>query len=329
VTTYTKQYQWVNVQQSKKVWVPATTTSGGTDTGGGGTATGYWKTVYYNVLQYKLVNVPTGTTTVWKWVPVYQNQSYTTYVDQTVPGVLQSTNTYPVNGQIIYVSDNIKGISGRLNGRLTISGARDVVITGSLQYVDANNQLAYLNGTNPAQPYVPNPAFIRNHALGIISKGDIKYARTAPASIEINASLISSAGMIGMEGIVLDANGTPTLSGAANIKTSMRRLGAIMSSKRPCATLLDNMNQVMHGFSAGSSTYDRMLLTSAPPGYPTEEVVMWQPNMKCAGANYVAAGSGVFNSGVVTPITNLTSLVTIRAATCNNKFQWIPTVSCN
>lgn len=324
---YTKQWQWVSVQQSKKVWVVvAPVNNGGTDLGGGGSAGGYWKTVYFNVMQFKQVNVQTGTTTVWKWLPVYTDVPYTAWISQVVPGSLQDAtayNVYDTDSKIFYISGDVQTLSGNINGRATIVADHDVMINGSIRYVDDNNQFACLNGLTPAQPYDVNPTFVRNHALGLIAKNDIRFARTAPATMEVNASLISTNGMIGMEGIVLDAAANPSLSGAAAIKTSLRRYGTVMSAKRPVSTLLDVANQVIHGFQQGSSQYDSGLVMIVPPGYPSEEVSLWEPVVKADGGNFTDAGDGTYDANLVTPVAgNLMPIRDVRSLVQGMKFDW-------
>jgi len=331
VTNYVKQYQWVNVQKSKKVWVPVNPVNeGGVDVGGGGNVTGYWQTQYYWQLEWKLVNVPSGTTTVWKWVATYANVPYTVMVNQTVAGTFVSTNTYAAADSIFFISDNVRALAGNLNGKCSIITTHDVLVTGSLRYRDSSGQYAYLNGLSNVLAYTPNPAFVRNHALGVIAKGDIRYARTSPAIMEVNGSLISTNGMVGMEGIVLDNAGNPSLSGSQSLKTSLRRFGTIMAAKRPVSSLLNNMNQVIHGFQEGQSEYDEGLITYLPPGAPQEDVAMWHPNMRASGANFTFGGTGVYDVNSVTPIAaSLTPITTVRNQVQNVKFDWGCTGVCN
>jgi hypothetical protein len=321
-TVYQKQQQWVDVQKTQKVWVVVDPKSSGTDVAGGGSAGGYWKTVTYTVKELKTVNVAVGTKMVWQWVAVYTNVPYVELVNQTIPGALQSTKTYAVNGQVIFVQDNVKSISGDLNGKLSIVTDHDATINGSIRYIDGGNNYAYLNGLDSSKSYDPNPKFQRNHSFGLIAKGDVKYAKTAPQQIEINGSLVSTAGFVGMDGIVLDSKGNPSLSGDPAIKTSLRRFGSIMASKRPVATLLDVANQVVTGFTLGSSAYDEGLVAELPPGFPSEEISMWQPTMKEEGAEFTDGGSGCFDSNLVTPVMNLTAVATVRGKVKSLNWDW-------
>jgi hypothetical protein len=301
-TAYKKEYQWVDVKKSRKVWVPAdnSQSSGGTDLGSVSTSGGYWKTEYYYVKEYKLVNVPNGTEKVWKWVPIYENQKVTEYVDQVVPGTLQSTTTYAADGKVFYFKDNIKSLAGELDGRTTLVTESGVKIVDSLQYVDSYGETAMLHGETNSKTYEANPKFIRDHALGIIAKGDILYSLGAPNHLEINASLISTHGTVAFEGIVVGSDGTLTLAANATKRECLRRFGSVMSSKRPCATLLGVDGMLLHGFKTGDSTYDRSLVYGSPPAYPSEQVVMWQPNMKASGADWTDAGKGSYDASSAT-----------------------------
>jgi hypothetical protein len=336
VTDYAKVWQWVDVSVTSKVWVPVDTSksSGGTDLGGGGNAGGYWKTVTTVQKQWKQVNVAVGTHQVLQWVPVYTNVPYTAYVNQTVPAVLQSSNTYAADNQIFYFTDNVKGLAGDVNGHVTLVGEHNFLITGNLRYKDSTGQYAYLNGLDDSKPYDPNPKFTRDHALGVMTVGDIRYATTSPDKMEINASLISSNGVVGMDGIVVatvagnltkatgGSGSSLSLSGTAVVKTSLRRFGSVMSSKRPVSTLLDDAGQVLHGFRSGASTFDRNNMLNPPPGFPNEDVVMWVPTMKAPGADFTSAGGGSYDSSLVTPLGKLTPMASVHSKVHQKQFKF-------
>ncbi len=323
-TQYRKEYQWVDVTKSRKVWVPSdnSQSTGGTDVGAVSDAGGYWKTESYVVKEYKLVNVPNGTYTTYEWVPVYENQKVTTYVDQLIPGTLQSTTTYPADGRIFYFRDNVKSLGGELNGRATLVADYGVLINDSLQYIDSAGEYAMQHGEDSSKSYDPNPKFQRNHALGIIAKGDIRYSKSCPNHLEINASLISTSGTVGFEGIVVADDGALSLDGSSVKREGLRRYGSVMCSKRPVATLLDAGGQLLHGFKTGESLYDRNLITNPPAGYPNEEVVMWAPNMMAEGGDFTPAGSGTYDSALVTPIGKLTPLSDVHELVRTIGFAW-------
>src|SRR4030095_3184565 len=107
-------------------------------------------------------------------------ETYIAYVAQTVAGKLVSTTNVDSIG-VVYIPDTIRAISGDLNGHLTVVTESNAMVTRHLRYVDNENDYAYLNGSPPASgEFLPNPKFNRNHALGIIAKGDVRYALTAP-----------------------------------------------------------------------------------------------------------------------------------------------------
>ena len=66
-------------------------------------------------------------------------------------------------------------------------------------------------------------------------------------------------------------------------------------------------NDKVTGFTLGSSAYDEGLVAELPPGFPSEEISMWQPTMKEEGAEFTDGGSGCFDSNLVTPVMKLTA----------------------
>lgn len=315
-TQYREEYQWVDVKKTRKVWVPNDDSRGGTDMAGGGTGMGYWKTEVYYEQEYKKVQVPDGTYTAWEWVPTYATTTSTTYKDTTVAGALLSTTQYPASG-IFYFPDRVTSIRGDLNGKVTVVSESSIEITGNLRYRDDQGNTAYLHGGTTDETYTPNPSFVRDHALGIVAKGDIRYDRNVPTYLEVNASLISTEGMVAYEGIALDASGTPYLDGKRRRRESLRRFGSIMSYRRPVSTLLKGTGKVDHGFKAGDSVYDRSLLSAPPPGYPNEETAMYFSEFRVDVSNVTDPGNGVW-AGTVAPVAGLMNLDQIKTQTIRN-----------
>ncbi len=236
---------------------------------------------YENVQKSKTVRVKTGTrivrksrkvfdhyTTVTKSrdVPKYRMETYQ-YMDWVnVAERLARTDVVPTKG-ILYFEKKIRKIEGKVQGQVSVASNDRVKITGSIQYIDANNNTRMLNGLDKTQRYKFNPAYRGKSVLGIMSRGDITYSRDIPASIEINASLISTQGKVAMEGISVNADGTQvgiTNDAAAHpnlyVKDSIRRLGGIVSRKRPVATYVDSSNNVGCGFREGVSIMDRNMI---------------------------------------------------------------------
>lgn len=321
-TSYKSEWQWVSTRKSHKIWIEndGSGIGGGTDVGGGAT-TGYWKTEYYYEDVWTLVEVPDGTYVVPELVPIYETQTTTEYVSQTVAGAFVETVMRPADG-IVYFPGTVRKLFGQLNGRLSLVTESSLKISGNIQYVDDDGDFAQLNGVNPAAgDYLPNPEFDRNHALGVIAQGDILYARAAPTNLEINAALVSTTGKISMEGISIDADGKPSKVGATSLKSSLRRLGSILSAKRPVATLLDNGGTVIHGFQTGSSLYDAGALVDPPPGFPSEEELQCLDTVRRDPADSFPEGEVEDAPGVV-PLTSLKSYAEIRLLSTRVRFDW-------
>jgi hypothetical protein len=153
-----------------------------------------------------------------------------------------------------------------------------VTIEGNLRYVDGHGRYACLNGVTPAAgDYAPNPAFVRNHALVVIAQGDITIALGDPAGgagvpddFELNGALISTRGRVGISGIAVDGAGEVFVTGDPSRRDSIRRLGAILSARRPVSALLDPDGALKHGFRSGASLFDAQLLAAPPPACPSE-----------------------------------------------------------
>ena len=85
---------------------------------------------------------------------------------------------------------------------------------------------------HPSQKYAFNPNYTGNSVLGIVSKGDIHYAKDGPANLEINASLISIDGKVAYEGIDVSSDGKQVSVDGSSLnstKDSIRRLGGIVA----------------------------------------------------------------------------------------------------
>jgi hypothetical protein len=169
-------------------------------------------------------------------------------------------------------------LKGELNGRLTIVTPSTVTIDGNLRYVDGHGRYACRNGVTPASgDYAPDPDFVRNHALAVIAQGDITFdlgepadGKGVPNDFELNGALISTRGRVGISGIEVDGAGTVSVTGDASRRDSIRRLGAIVSARRPVSALLHPDGTLSHGFRSGVSLYDAQLLADPPPACPTD-----------------------------------------------------------
>ncbi len=236
---------------------------------------------YIDVQKSKWVKVQTGTKVVQKSKkvldhyntvtytrdrPTYRQEPYT-YMDWVnVQEKLARTEVVPTKG-VLYFEKMIRKIAGKVQGQISVASNDRVKITGSIQYVDSNNNSRMLNGLDTTKRYKFNPAYKGKSVLGIMSRKDITYARSIPKKLEINASLISTQGKVSMEGISVNADGTQV--GISNdaaahpslyVKDSIRRLGGIVSRKRPVATYVDSSNNVGCGFREGVSIMDRNMI---------------------------------------------------------------------
>jgi hypothetical protein len=236
---------------------------------------------FVNVQKSKVVKVKIGTKVVQKSrqvfdhyktvtksrnVPKYRQEAYQ-YMDWVnVAEKLARTQVVPTKG-VLYFEKMIRKIQGKVEGQVSVASNDRVQITDSIQYHDANNNTRMLNGLDKTKRYQFNPAYRGKSILGIMSRNDITYSRNIPASIEINASLISTEGKVSMEGISVNNDGTQvgiSNSAAAHpnlyVKDSIRRLGGIVSRKRPVATYVDSSNNVGCGFKEGVSIMDRNMI---------------------------------------------------------------------
>jgi len=190
---------------------------------------------------------------------------------------------------VIWIDGRITSLHGDLRGRVTIVGSEDVRITGNLRYVDADGDPAMLNGGAGAKPYVRNPAYGGSSALGVIARGDILFTDAMPESTEVNGTLLSAGGRVGIDGFRIDDGGRPVFEpcpdaqageaayaaigrGHARFtKESLRHLGGVISNDRILETYLvpqdDGTSCVAAGFRRGTTRFDTNLLLEAPPGF--------------------------------------------------------------
>jgi hypothetical protein len=175
----------------------------------------------------------------------------------------------PVSG-VIYVKGKITKLDGSLCGRLTIVSEQSITISQNLQYVDANNRTAYLNGTRHDAPFIPNPAYTGDSSLGIIANGNIDIDRSVPAHVEIDAVMYSKTGHIGMAGYTLNAGGTGLTGYDSSFhKQGVRYLGSIISAQRPVDQICNGSGQIIAGFDYSQFTYDNNSFIGPPPHFLT------------------------------------------------------------
>jgi hypothetical protein len=236
--------------------------------------------VYRTETQYSTRNVYdtrtiTETLTVYDQEPIYELRDVT----YKIPAERVATKTLaaPANG-LIFVAGNVRSIQGDIVGRLTIGSEGSITITGNLVYRDGSGNPAFFNGVEPWLDYEANPEYAGSAALGLLARSDVLYSRRVPENLEINAAIASLTGRVGIEGVVLDESGAviaensfvdeygAPVSGLEFSRNSIRRLGAVTTSRRPVETVVRD-GRITSGFNVGQAVYDNRLLASPPPGY--------------------------------------------------------------
>jgi hypothetical protein len=254
--------------------------------------------------------VPIYTTeTYYVDVPVYETQ--TVDVDQTVPVYEQQTQTWtqhelqwPVQvsetiltlgdaANTIYIDGRITKLYGDINGRVTVVGNEKVRVTGNLRYVDNDGDTAMLNGSDYTQPYVRNEAYDAKSVLGVVARDDVLLTSKMPTQAEINATLLSATGRVGIDGFQIDETGEPVkdwtygltageiekenayrYTGTTNYTfkyESLRRIGGLISNDRILETYVlpsqNGTSYVDSGFKRGTMRFDFNLLFNPPPNF--------------------------------------------------------------
>jgi len=280
--------------------------------------TGYTTETYTTT---ERVQVGTTTETRTRQVPVYTTETYTVQVpvyetrsvqvQQQVPVYNTVTNTWTEKVYVapvlmsttnvtlgdvantMYIDGRITKLDGDLNGRLTIVGNEKVRVTGNLRYVDDAGRTAMLNGGDYTKPYQRNEAYKGNSVLGIIARDDVLLTNGLPTQAEVNATMLSTTGRVGIDGFQIDTTGEPikdhyfglsapeiereqaydqtSYKSSSYKKESLRRLGGIVSNDRILETYIkpraDGTSAVDAGFKRGNMRFDFNLLFNPPPNF--------------------------------------------------------------
>jgi len=230
--------------------------------------------------------------------PVYQTQTYTwtttefvypQFVDETIVNLIDNPGT-------IYIDGRVTELYGDVRGRVTLVGNDKIRLSGDLKYVDAEGDTAMLNGNDYTKPYERNEAYNGDSVLGIIARDDLIFTEEMPTQAEINATLMSATGRVGIDGFTIDdATGEPVAdpfygltgdallkeqaydqAGGVNdpdrfVKASLRRLGGIISNDRILETYIkprgDGTSYVASGFKRGTMRFDFNLMFNPPPNF--------------------------------------------------------------
>jgi hypothetical protein len=252
---------------------------GGTAVGGGGGAIGEWRWVEeeYQVLE----NVIVG----------YDTETYTVTVQVQV-GTTTETRTRDAGGTI-FIDGRITKLYGDVNTRATVVGNEKVRVTGNLRYVDDDGDYAMTGGSDYSASYERNPDYNGQSVLGILSRDDVLFTDSLPNQAEINATLMSVEGRVGIDGFAIESDGDPTKSYLLDLtveqirqeqaydmspyrtrrfrKDSLRRIGGVISNDRILETYIrpdgSGNAYVDAGFWRGSMKFDFNLLFNPPPNF--------------------------------------------------------------
>ncbi|MEM8885540.1 MAG: hypothetical protein AAGD14_15855 [Planctomycetota bacterium] len=202
------------------------------------------------------------------------------------------------SGGTMYIDGRINKLQGKLDGRLTIVANEQVRVTGNIQYVDSNGNTAMSNGTasDYTKKYERNSSYTGNSTLGVISRDDILLTSSIPSYAEVNGTLMSVGGRVGIDGFVTKDTGDLTKSSTKNReryytaeqleayrayqktgwkekkfkKNALRRIGGVISNNRILETWIrtkKGISEVQHGFVSGNMQFDINLLFNPPPNF--------------------------------------------------------------
>jgi hypothetical protein len=230
-----------------------------------------------------------------QWFPIYEERTYTwtewefrspTLVDTTYIDLADNANT-------IYIDGRVTRLYGDIHGRATIVANEKVRITGSLRYVDDDGDTAMLNGNDYSAKYQRNEDYDGDSVLGVIARDDVLFTSNMPDESEINATLMSATGRVGIDGFAITEQGEPTtnwrlgLTDEENlkedayqwtsyetrrfVKDSLRRIGGLISNDRILETYIrprsDGTSYVDAGFKRGQMRFDFNLMFNPPPNF--------------------------------------------------------------
>jgi hypothetical protein len=248
------------------------------------------ETYYVDVPVYE-----TQTVDVQQNVAVYEQQVQT-WTQKELRWPVMVSETFVTLGDAantIYVDGRITSLRGDLNGRVTVVGNEKVRVTGNLRYVDDEGDNAMLNGGDYTKPYVRNEDYDGKSVLGVVARDDVLLTAGLPTQAEINATLLSATGRVGIDGFQISEAGEPVkdwrygltsaeiekedayrYTGTSNDTfryESLRRIGGIISNDRILETYVkprsDGTSYVDSGFKRGTMRYDFNLMFNPPPNF--------------------------------------------------------------
>jgi len=228
-------------------------------------------------------------------VPVYRTETYTWTEEVYVPPSLVEETFVDGHdaGGTIYIDGRITRLYGDVNTRATVVSNEKVRVTGNLRYMDDDGDYAMVGGTDYTQAYERNPDYDGHSVLGILARDDVLFTDDMPNQSEINATLMSVEGRVGIDGFAIEGDGDPTKDYMFEMtaeqrkqeeaydrsdyrtrrfrKDSLRRIGGVISNDRILETYIrpdGNGNAYVDaGFRRGSMKFDFNLLFNPPPNF--------------------------------------------------------------
>jgi len=231
----------------------------------------------------------------------YEPVTYTWTEEVWHKPTLVSENTYTLDdsGSTIYIDGRVTKLYGNLKGRLTIVGNEKVRVTGNIRYVDDEGDTAMINGDDYTKSYERNPEYQGSSTLGVIARDDVLYTDKLPGQAEINATLMSVNGRVGIDGFWADPSTGEVYKDSSSAretylteeqreteraydydqsyktelfkKDSLRRIGGIISNNRVLETYIktggDGNSYVDSGFKRGNMKFDINLMFNPPPNF--------------------------------------------------------------
>jgi hypothetical protein len=238
-----------------------------------------------------------------KETKVYDYETVTVHWEEEVwqaPHLVETTfvDLSDQNTGTMYVDGRVTRLDGTLNGRVTLVGNEKVRISGNIQYVDNQLDTAMDNGTDYYEAYIRNKDYDGHSVLGVIARDDVVFTHTMPSRAEVNGTLMSVNGRVGIDGFWADENGELHKDSSRNrkkylteeqqdkeraydhigdfktktfTKSSLRRIGGLISNNRVMETYIrarsDGTAYVNAGFKRGSMKFDINMLFNPPPNF--------------------------------------------------------------
>ena len=173
-----------------------------------------------------------------------------------------------------------------------------VRVTGDIQYVDSSGNTAMVNGNSAdyTEKFGRNPDYAGQSTLGVVARGDVLLTDGLPDRSEVNATLMSVEGRVGIDGFVTKPDGDLVESTSSNRDTyldeaalelwraydrtsydeddfkkqSLRRIGGVISNNRILETWIrtqDGVSEVQNGFVSGKMQFDINLMFNPSPNF--------------------------------------------------------------